>query len=150
MKSKKNTSVRDWFDAKAAARLSELTLDMINYLCRHELVIPSNGNKRGRGTSRRYSFADILLLRVIAKLLVNGISPLRLKNCLLSLHGRAVEAKGILTTKYVVTDGYNIYFQDDGVVELLATGQMTFAFVLELSKLREEVTANIVNGLKVA
>lgn len=150
MKSQKNMSIKGWFDAKAAARLSELTLDMINYLCRHEIVTPSNGNQRGRGTRRRYSFADIILLRVIAKLLANGISPLRLKNCLDSLHGRKVEAKGILTTKYVVTDGYNIYFQDDGVVELLATGQMTFAFVLELSKLREEVTANIVNGLKVA
>jgi len=123
---------------------------MVNYLCRHELVIPSIGSKRGRGSRRRYTYADILLLRVIAKLLQNGISPLRLKHTLKSLHGRGIEAKGILTTRYVVTDGYNIYFQDEGVVELLDSGQITFAFVLELSKLRDEVTANITKELKSA
>lgn len=150
MRISKTKKVMDWFDAKAAARLSGLTFDMINYLCRHELVSPSVGSKRGRGSRRRYSYADILLLRVIAKLLLNGISPLRLRNSLKSLHGRDVEAKGILTTRYVVTDGYNIYFQDEGVVELLDSGQMTFAFVLELTKLRDEVTANIESELKIA
>lgn len=144
----KTKKVAEWFDAKAAARLSGLTFDMVNYLCRHHLVSPSIASKRGRGSRRRYSFADILLLRVISKLLINGISPLRLKDCLKALQGRGIEAKGILTTRYVVTNGFDIYFQDDGVVELLDSGQMTFAFVLELTKLREEVIASIQSELK--
>lgn len=148
MKISKEKAVKNWFSAKEAAKLSELTFDMINYLCRHDLITPSNGTKRGRGTRRRYSFADIVLLRVIAKLLLNGVSPLRLKDNLTALKRRELEAKGLLTTKFVVTDGFNIYFQDDGVVELLSSGQIAFAFVLELSKLRDEVTANI-NELKI-
>lgn len=144
------SKAKTWFEAKDAAKYSGLTMDMVNYLCRHELVIPSAGNKRGRGSKRRYSFADILLLRVLAKLLSNGISPLRLKENLKALNKRGIEGKGILTTRYVVTDGYNIYFEDHGVVELLESGQMTFAFVLELKKLREEITANIESGLKIA
>jgi len=143
MGNNKIKKVKQWFDAKESARLSDLSFDMINYLCRHELVVPSGGSQRGRGSRRRFSFADILLLRVISKLLAKGISPLRLKDNLKSLRGRGIEAKGILTTRYVVTDGHSIYFQDDGVVELLASGQMAFAFVLELNKIREEINANI-------
>lgn len=149
MKSSKDRVIKDWFTAKEAAQLSGLTFDMVNYLCRHDLITPTKGTKRGRGTSRRYSFSDILLLRLISKLLLNGISPLRLKDNLVALKRRGLEAKGLLNTKYVITDGFNIYFQDDGVVELLSSGQIAFAFVLELSKLREEVTANI-NELKIA
>jgi len=141
--------LKDWFTAAEAGRLSELTFDMVNYLCRHDLVSPSHGSKRGRGTRRRYSFADIILLRVISKLLQNGVSPLRLKDNLTALKGRGVKANELLTTRFVVTDGFNIYFKDDGVIELLSSGQMAFAFVLELSKLRDEVTANI-NELKIA
>ena len=145
----KDNRIKGWFTAKEAAHLSDLTFDMVNYLCRNDLISPAKGTKRGRGTLRRYFFRDILLLRVISKLLLNGVSPLRLKNNLLDLKSRGLETKGLLTTKYVVTDGFNIYFKDDGVIELLSSGQMAFAFVLELSKLREEVTANI-NELKIA
>ncbi len=147
---KPTRKAKTWFEAKDAAKHSGLTMDMVNYLCRHEMVIPSAGNHRGRGSKRRYSFADLLLLRVMAKLLANGISPLRLKENLKALNQRGIESKGILTTRYVVTDGYSIYFADHGVVELLESGQMSFAFVLELSKLREEITANIESGLKIA
>lgn len=150
MKSKKTTKVSDWFSAQTAARLSNLTVDMVNYLCRYELVNPSAGSKRGRGSVRKYSYADILLLRVISKLLENGISVLRLRESLKALRGRGIDGKGILTTRYVVTDGYNIYFKNDDVVELLESGQMTFAFVLELNKIRKEVTASIESELKAA
>jgi len=147
---KSNKNAKTWFEAKDAAKYSGLTMDMINYLCRHKMVIPTAGTKRGRGTKRKYSFADILLLRVMAKLLANGISPLRLKENMLALNKRGIESKGILTTRYVVTDGFSIYFKDHGVIELLESGQMTFAFVLELSKLRDEINANIKSELKIA
>jgi len=141
---------KTWFEAKDAAKYSELTMDMVNYLCRHELVVPTAGTKRGRGTKRRFSFTDILLLRVLSKLLAKGISPLRIKDNLEAMNKRGIDTKGILTTRYVVTDGYDIYFQDDGVIELLDSGQMAFAFILELSKLREEISANIMKELKIA
>jgi len=147
--SQNQKKLKDWFTAAEASQLSGLTFDMVNYLCRHDLVSPSKGSKRGRGTRRRYGFTDIILLRVISKLLQNGVSPLRLKDNLTALKGRGVKANELLTTRFVVTDGFNIYFKDDGVIELLSSGQMAFAFVLELSKLREEVTANI-NELKIA
>ncbi|OMQ78216.1 hypothetical protein AQ713_28310 [Burkholderia pseudomallei] len=83
-------------------------------------------------------YADLLLLRVIARLLENGISVLRLRKVLEGLKVRK-DASGLLTKRFVVTDGYNLFLQDGGVAELLETGQLSFAFVLELSTLRTEL-----------
>ncbi len=132
-------STVDTFSAKQAATLSGLSFDMINYLGRYGIVSPSGNNRRCRGHARRYLFVDLLLLRIIARLLENGISVLRLRRSLEGLMARD-GAASLTFKKFVVTDGYNLFFQDSGVIELLESGQLSFAFVLELSSLRNEVS----------
>jgi hypothetical protein len=83
------------------------------------------------------------LLRVISKLLANGISVLKLKKSLKALRGRSANARSLLKERYVVTNGFDIYFQNESVIEMLESGQMVFAFVLELQKIREEVDISI-------
>ncbi|AJX82056.1 hypothetical protein BG97_1705 [Burkholderia pseudomallei 7894] len=111
---------------------------MLNYLARYGIATASGNDRRARGHARRYLYADLLLLRVIARLLENGISVLRLRKVLEGLKVRK-DASGLLTKRFVVTDGYNLFLQDGGVAELLETGQLSFAFVLELSTLRTEL-----------
>ncbi len=135
-------SVKETFSAKEAAKLAGLSFAMLNYLGRYDIVGPSGSDQRSRGRARRYLYADLLLLRVIGRLLQNGISVLRLRRALEGLRARQSSAD-LLTKRFVVTDGYNIFFQDSGVAELLETGQMTFAFVLELSSLRSEMSLAI-------
>lgn len=135
--------VEEWYSVKRAAYLSDMTTAMVNYLCRYDLVTPSIGSKRGRGTSRKYSYCDLVLLRVISKLLANGISVLKLKKSLKALRGRSANARLLLKERYVVTNGFDIYFQNESVIEMLESGQMVFAFVLELQKIREEVDISI-------
>ena len=132
------TSAKATFTAKEAARIAGLTVDMVNYLCRYGIVVPSGNNRRARGHARRYLYADLLLLRVIARLLENGISVLRLRKALDGLKARQDSAE-LLTKRFVVTDGYNLFLQDGGIAELLETGQLSFAFILELSSLRAEL-----------
>ena len=133
----------DWFAAEKAARHAGLTVDMVNYLCRYGIIKPSACSKRGRGCIRKYTFSDILLLRVVAKLLKNGVSVLRLRKSLIALQKRGKNTHDILSKKYVATDGYNIYFRDNDVLEILESGQMSFAFVLELSAVRKELSEKI-------
>ncbi|NIF69591.1 MerR family transcriptional regulator [Burkholderia sp. Ap-962] len=135
-------SVVETFSAKQAADLSGLSMHMLNYLGRYHLVEPSGNARRSRGHARRYEFADLLLLRVIARLLENGISVLRLRRDLEGLRTRG-GATELLVRRFVVTDGYNLLFQDGGVAELLESGQLSFAFVLELGSLRSEVSLAI-------
>ncbi|MCR1770514.1 MerR family transcriptional regulator [Burkholderia glumae] len=134
----RTTSAREAFTAKEAARLAGLSLDMLNYLGRYGIAAPSGNERRARGHARRYLYADLLLLRVIARLLENGISVLRLRKALEGLQAR-LDSTELLTKRFVVTDGYNLLLQDGGVTELLETGQLSFAFVLELSNLRTEL-----------
>ncbi|RRQ21967.1 helix-turn-helix domain-containing protein [Thiohalobacter thiocyanaticus] len=125
--SKKNnhrsTDIIDWYPVEIAARLSGLSMDMVNYLCRYGVVKPSGNTKRGRGHRRKFTFSDILLLRVISQLLSNGISVQRLRRSLAELQKQGKSTNHILKKKYLVTDGKSIYLEDEGVLELLTTGQ---------------------------
>lgn len=143
MKGKKAGAISQWHPARRAARLSGLTLHKVNYLCRHKIVEPTGLTSRGRGITRRYSFADVLLLRIIAALLANGVSVEKLRKSLNALSARGKGSREILSKKYVVTDGSDVYFKSDDVLEVLESGQMSFAFVLELGRVRKEVEAKI-------
>jgi DNA-binding transcriptional MerR regulator len=140
----------EWYDTKDVSRISGLTTAMINYLCRYGIVKPSGSKDRGRGTARKYLYADILLLRVIAKLLAQGISVMRLRKSLAALQKRGVHTSELVSRRYVLTDGYNLYFQDKATLEQLDSGQLTFAFVLQLTALRAEVDTSLARYYKTA
>lgn len=123
--------------------MSGLSVDMLNYLARHELVTASGTESPGRGRRRRYLFADLILLRAVAQMLDRGISVLRLKKSLASMRQRGASFDLLLSSRYLVTDGYNLFFQDAGVIEALETGQLSFAFVLELSTIRASVANDL-------
>lgn len=133
----------NWHSAKAAARIAGLSIDMVNYLSRYEIVVPSGNGTRGRGAARKYTYTDLILLRVIAKLLSQGISVLRLRQSFTALQKRTGNMNNVANMKYLLTDGYNVYFSDRTALEILESGQMVFAFVLELSSLRAEVDGKI-------
>lgn len=139
--------VRDSFNVKRTANLTGLTSSMIHYLVRQDIVSPNIGSKRSRGTDLKFSYSDLVLFRVIGKLLANGISVLRLKKSLKALRGRNVNARALLTEKYVVTNGYEIFFKNESVFELFETGQMVFGFVMELQKIRNEVDDMLIKEL---
>lgn len=48
------------FPAARAAELAGISLPMLNYLCRCELVIPTAKPSRGHGVRKAYSFGDSL------------------------------------------------------------------------------------------
>lgn len=116
---------------------------MVNYLRRHGIVTASGSGRKGRGLPLKYTYADLLLLRVIAKLLAQGISVLRLRKGLSSLQRQGRNIDKLLTSKYVATDGYNIYFADDDILEMLGTGQMAFAFIFELNLIKQDVDKRV-------
>ena len=146
------SNITDHFTSRTAAKLSGLSDHMVCYLRRHDIVKASgSGKKTGRGIPQKYEYADVLLLRVIAKLLGQGISPLRLRKSLSATQKRGHNANELLLKKYVVTDGYNVFFASDNIVEILDSGQMAFAFVLELNTVREEIEDSLVKeGRRVA
>ena len=115
---------------------------MVNYLCRTKVVVPSLSASRGHGRVRRYSFGDVVALRLVAKLSAAGASVLRLKDAMQRL--RSAHPTITLTTlpaTHVLTNGLDIYLHRPGdPIERILDGQYAFGFLVELAIIRQEVT----------
>jgi len=136
-KETKNPSVK----IKEAAQLSGLTIDMITYLGRTDILRPSEGG--GRGSSRLYTFCDVLFLKVIADLLASGIEVKRLKAGLTSARSESSSWIDIRRSpsRYLISDGTEIFVRRKGELESKTfPGQLAFAFVLDLQT-RHQVLA---------
>jgi DNA-binding transcriptional MerR regulator len=142
-------SATERFDVRKASRLSGLTPRMLDYLYRAGILPPSIRRSPGRGRKRYYSFGDVVVLRLLAQLLRCGISVSKLRKSLRVLRSRhrAIKPDSV-PEQFLVTDGSRIYFrQGKGVLEDLSpTGQLAFAFVVELRKVRDEVVALDADG----
>jgi DNA-binding transcriptional MerR regulator len=131
------------YSPKQVAKVTGLSTYMIDYLCRTNLVAPTGGGLRGRGRVRCYTFGDIVLLGVVARLLGQGISVLGFRQSFLSAKQRHTNVRELLAKRYFVTDGENVYLQNEGVLERIDSGQLSFAFVLDLGPIREEVSRKL-------
>ena len=140
----KPAEVVAWYTADQAAKYTDVSPAMVNYLCRAGLVVPTASSPRkrqGRGALRCYSFGDLVALRLVAKLCTAGVSPLRLKRGLLSLRQYHPEiTMNHLPASHVATDGKDIYLRNGkDALERLVDGQLSFAFVVELKQIQKEV-----------
>lgn len=135
------STVTSDFPASQTSQLTGLSMTMLDYLCRSKVLQPSANRCSGRGNKRLYSFSDVVLLRIIERLLRNGISVSKLRTALAALRKRHPEfASRSPAGALLVTDGKRVYLRQGAqVVEDLAVGQLAFAFVIELETVRRDV-----------
>jgi DNA-binding transcriptional MerR regulator len=130
------TAPKKDFSSKELARLSGLSAHMVNYLCRCDILRPSLSSERRHGLALKFSFADVVLTRVIARLLAAGASVATLKRALSTLrrklHGVPHDA---LRNRRVVIIGNAVYLSDGDarILDLTANGQIDFNFVLDVA-----------------
>ena len=143
MRSRPGIVIKSDFDSADAVRLSGLTRTMLDYVVRTGLLVPSGAARRRRGVRRSFTFGDVVMLRALARLLGAGVSVLQLRKSLRALRRRHPEITPTsLPGNVLVTDGYSVLLRDgDDVLEDLSNGQLAFAFVLELRRLRDETLA---------
>lgn len=120
---------------------------MVNYLIRAKILTPTAGGKRGRGIQRKFSFGDIVVLKAVTKLLEGGVSVYRLRRALAAfreLHPEITPQS--MPAAYLVTDGNDVFLRHrTGVLELLASHQFSFAFVVEVDSMRRDAVAFAAN-----
>jgi DNA-binding transcriptional MerR regulator len=131
----------DGFRGPQVCALVGITYRQLDYWARTGLLRPSIADARGSGTQRRYSYHDVLELKVIKQLLDAGISLQRAR--------RAVECmrEGIggdlAATNLVLVGTDSVLAHSDGeVVDLLKGGQGVLNIV-PLSGVVEELNADI-------
>jgi len=85
--------------------------------------------RRGRGSQRLYSFRDILVLKVVKKLLDAGVSLQQVRVAVGSLQNRGVDDLASIT---LMSDGASVYecTSTDEVIDLLQGGQGVFGIAV--------------------
>ena len=112
-----------------ACAAAGITYRQLDYWARTGLVEPSVRAARGSGSQRLYGFRDILVLKVVKKLLDTGISLQQIRAAVTHLRDRGTDDLARLT---LMSDGVTVYecTSADQVVDLLAGGQGVFGIAL--------------------
>ena len=112
------------FSTSEAARLTGLTARQLDHWDRKGFVRPSVEKARGYGSARRYSFADIVRLRVSARLRASGVGLARIRRCAEAL--AKLDPTADLGRARLIVVGSSVLWarSDREVVDLLKDGQL--------------------------
>jgi DNA-binding transcriptional MerR regulator len=102
----------------------------LDYWARTGLVTPSVREAGGSGTQRLYSFQDLVLLKVIKRLLDAGVSLQRIRQAIEFLQDHMKRAPQGIT---LMSDGSSIYAceSEEEIIDLVKRGQGVFAIALD-------------------
>lgn len=120
-----------------ACAAAGITYRQLDYWARTELVVPSIRSASGSGSQRLYSFKDILVLKVVKRLLDTGVSLQNIRAAVETLRSRGVDDLARIT---LLSDGTTVYecTSSEEVVDLLRGGQGVFGIAVS-GALRELV-----------
>lgn len=134
------------FSAQEVARITGISLPMLDYLSRTEYLRPHYVTPGVRGKVRYYSYRDLVVARTIQRLRESGVELARIKIAIQELARDETwlpqkVKNGSVPLRWLVTDGKRVLlYNDDGFFdELQPNGQRAFAFVISLTNMQAEV-----------
>lgn len=112
-----------------ACAAAGITYRQLDYWARTGLVMPSVRGAAGSGTQRLYGFRDILVLRIVKRLIDTGVSLPNIRAAVEHLSERSGDDLAGLT---IMSDGASIYEcrSADEVVDLVRGGQGVFGIAV--------------------
>ena len=112
-----------------ACAAAGITYRQLDYWARTGLVETTVRPARGSGSQRLYGFRDILVLRVVKRLLDTGISLQQIRSAVTYLRQHGASDLAQIT---LMSDGASVYActSPDEVVDLLQGGQGVFGIAL--------------------
>jgi DNA-binding transcriptional MerR regulator len=112
-----------------ACAAAGITYRQLDYWARTGLVEPTVRPASGSGSQRLYGFRDILVLKVVKRLLDTGISLQQIRAAVEHLRAQGTSDLAQVT---LMSDGVSVYecTSPDEVVDLLAGGQGVFGIAL--------------------
>ena len=101
----------------------------LDYWARTGLVVPSVRDASGSGTQRLYSFRDMVVLKVVKRLLDAGVSLQNIRKAIEALRSRGTDDLAEIT---LISDGTTVYEcrSPEEVVDLLQGGQGVFGIAI--------------------
>ena len=112
-----------------ACSAAGITYRQLDYWARTGLIQPSIRTAQGSGSQRLYSFRDILVLKVIKRLLDTGVSLQNIRAAVDHLRDRGVDDLAQIT---LMSDGASVYecTSEQEVIDLVQGGQGVFGIAV--------------------
>jgi DNA-binding transcriptional MerR regulator len=112
-----------------ACAAAGITYRQLDYWARTGLVEPSIRPAHGSGTQRLYGFRDILVLKIVKRLLDAGVSLGQIRQAVTYLRHRGIAELASVT---LMSDGATVYecTSPGEVVDILAGGQGVFGIAV--------------------
>lgn len=112
-----------------AATAAGITYRQLDYWARTELVVPTVQSAQGSGSQRLYSFRDILVLKLVKRLLETGISLQQIRIAVDQLRAEGIDD---LAGTTLMSDGASVYLctSSDEVIDLVNRGQGVFGIAV--------------------
>jgi DNA-binding transcriptional MerR regulator len=112
-----------------ACSAAGITYRQLDYWARTALIVPTIRTATGSGSQRLYSFKDILVLKVVKRLLDAGVSLQNIRVAVEALRSRGVADLAQVT---LLSDGTTVYecTSSEEVVDLLQGGQGVFGIAV--------------------
>jgi DNA-binding transcriptional MerR regulator len=132
------------FSGKRAAEIVDISYRQLDYWARTDLIRPSLADAHGSGSRRRYSYRDLIELKLIKTLLDNGI---KLENIRQAFHYVRDQLGEDLSSAKLVLAGSSAVLvrENDELIDVVSKhkGQGVLNF-LDLDGVKEEVDSAIV------
>ncbi|MDT3396746.1 MerR family transcriptional regulator [Streptomyces sp. B1866] len=112
-----------------ACAAAGITYRQLDYWARTGLVEPSVRPAYGSGSQRLYSFRDVVVLKIVKRLLDTGVSLQNIRTAVQHLRTRGLDDLAQVT---LMSDGATVYecTSPDEVVDLLQGGQGVFGIAV--------------------
>lgn len=126
----------------SAASACGISYRQLDYWDRTGLVQPSVRGAAGSGSQRLYAFRDILVLKLVKRLLDTGVSLQQIRIAVEQLRAAGINDLAEIT---LMSDGARVYLctTQDEVMDLLGRGQGVFG--IAVGRVLREVEASLVN-----
>lgn len=130
------------FRAPQVCRIVGITYRQLDYWDRTGLLKPSLSEAHGSGSQRRYSFGDIVQLKVVKRLLDAGMSLKRIRSAVAILADQMASDRPLADIT-LLSDGVTIYaaHSPDEIVDVFRRGQGVFG--IAVGPVEEEVAGAI-------
>jgi DNA-binding transcriptional MerR regulator len=133
--------VEEGFRGPQVCKIVGITYRQLDYWARTNLIRPSIADARGSGTQRRYSYRDLVELKVIKGLLDAGVSLQQARRAIEYLRDNLGE--DIATASLVINGTGSVLVRTDGeLVDLVRRGQGVLSIVA-LGGVKDELDAAI-------
>jgi len=124
----------------AACHAAGISYRQLDYWARTNLVVPSIRDAAGSGSQRLYSFRDLVVLKVVKRLLDAGVSLQNIRKAIETLRSHGVADLAGIT---LISDGTTVYecTSPEEIVDLLQGGQGVFG--IAVSGAMQEISGSI-------